>query len=167
VIALGLQLLGIEQAIERTRTARRDISRATLNAARRVVRRRLTRIRQDIRTATGLGVSIWGDSPSGLSKIVSLVRARIEEGRVETGIKLKGLPAIIETGGRLRPHTIRPQYGKFLANPALNFISRGPVRHTGANVRPHGIAQRHADDSLPEILREMDLALNEVASGRG
>jgi hypothetical protein len=158
VIAIQINLAGAPELIAKSNRIRSLVSRVTLNAIRRVVRRHITTTKQDIRTQSGIGRSIWGKNASGLNTIVSLIRARMTPEMIETGIKLKGLPKMIEEGGRTKPFQMHPYGNKFAKK----------VTHPGAPIRAHHFAQTQLLRASPLIVREVEISLGRlVGNDRG
>lgn len=163
MIDITLDLRGAEELIGTSRKIQGLIGRTTLNAMRRVVRRRITTTKKRIRTESGLGTSIWGKKGSGLEKMVTLIKARLTPETIETGIKLKGLPKLLETGGRTKAHDITSKsgvLGPWTFNGRMMFAKT--VKHPGSTIRPHGIAEAELKAAGPEVVREVDAALGKL-----
>jgi hypothetical protein len=139
-VEISLQLKGVDKLMAQNRAFAGRLPGVVLNAVRRPIRRSITVIKKRIRTECGIGRSIWGKNGSGLDSVVTLLKARVSAGSLETGVKVKGLPAMIEGGGRINPHTIRRGFG------------RGPIPHPGANVRAHHIARQEMDRVGPQVM---------------
>lgn len=137
---LSLHLKGVDKLMAQNRAFAGRLPGVVLNAVRRPLRRSITVVKRRIRTECGLGASVWGKNGSGLNSIVTLVKARVRQGALETGIKVVGLARLIETGGNIKPHTIRRGFG------------RGPIPHPGSIVRGHNIARQELDKAGPEVL---------------
>jgi hypothetical protein len=139
-VELTLQLKGVDQLMAQNRAFAGRLPSTVLNAVRRPLRRQITVIKKRIRTECGIGRSIWGGNASGLNTVVTLIKARVKNGALETGVKVVGIPALIEQGGRIKPHTIRRGFG------------RGPIPHPGSAVRAHNIARQEMDKIGPQIM---------------
>jgi hypothetical protein len=137
---LNIQLKGVEKLMAQSAGFRKAVPRVVLNAIRRPLRRKITVIKRRIRNECGIGASIWGAKAKGLDTLVTLIKAKLKDQSIVTGIKLRGIPSMIEGGGRFKPHTIKSGFG------------RGPIPHPGANVRPHNIARQEVDAAYSEIL---------------
>jgi hypothetical protein len=137
---VSIQLKGVDKLMAQNRAFAGRLPGTVLNAVRRPLRRKITVIKKRLRTECGIGTSIWGKDPSGLNRIVTLLKARVSAGALVTGVKLVGIPAKIEGGGRFNPHTIRRGFG------------RGPIPHPGSAVRAHNIARQEMDAVAPEVM---------------
>jgi hypothetical protein len=133
VIDFSIEVRGLQETMDSFKQFRRRVPGTVLNAVRRPLRRRVTKVRQGIRRESGIGRSIWGKKGNAidLAKIVKLIKAKVAGAQLVTGISLKGFPALIEEGGQVKPHAIKNAFGQ------------GKVaKHRGMTVRPHGIAKR-------------------------
>ncbi len=137
---LTLQLKGVDKLMAQNRAFAGRLPGVALNAVRRPLRRKITVIKRRIKTECGIGDSVWGKNASGLNRIVTLIKARVRAGALETGVKVVGLAALIEQGGRIKPHTIRRGFG------------RGPMPHPGSTVRGHNIARQEMDAVSSEVM---------------
>lgn len=144
MIDMKLELRGLDRFIQASNTFERRLPSAILNGIRRPLRRRITKIKQRIKRECGIGKSIWGSKGQGLDKLVTMIRARVVKGHIQTGVRLKGLPAMIDQGGQIAPHTIRRGFGR-----------SKPMPHPGSAVRAHGIARQEMDNAAGEITREV------------
>lgn len=141
---ITLHLNGLDTLMEMNRRYNAAVPGAILNGIRNQIRQTITTVKRDIATKSGIGRRIWGKNRSGLNSIVTLVKARKAGMDVETGIKLKGLPAIIETGGQTKKHLIKPKNAKFLRFPGKGgegFTMTKLVRHPGSRVGRHEFAK--------------------------
>jgi hypothetical protein len=132
---IEIDLHGAEAFLESSKRFRNGLRRTIENSLRRGIRKTITATKTDIRTDSGLGRTIWGRKPAGLNKLVTLIRVRGGETAIETGMKLKGLPRLIEQGGQIRPHAIRIR--AFTDRLGRRMPPR-TVQHPGAPVRAHG-----------------------------
>lgn len=132
---IEIELRGHEAIIESSKRFRNGLRKTMENSLRRGVRPTIADTKRDIRTSSGLGRTIWGKNSSGLNKLVTLIRVRGNEAQVETGIKFKGLPRMIEEGGQIRPHAIK--IGPYTDSLGRNMPAR-TLQHPGAPVRAHG-----------------------------
>lgn len=137
---INIQLKGVDKLMAQNRAFAGRLPGVVLNAVRRPIRRSITVVKRRMRTECGIGVSIFGKNGSGLNSIVTLIKARVRQNQLETGIKVVGLAALIESGGRIKPHIIRRGFG------------RGPIPHPGSAVRAHHIARQELDKVGPEVM---------------
>lgn len=132
---IEIELRGAEALIESSKRFRNGMRRTVENSLRRGVRKTITDTKRDIRTGSGIGRKIWGRNASGLNKLVTLIRVRASETAIETGIKFKGLPRMIEEGDQIRPHAIK--VGPYTDSLGRSMPAR-TLQHPGAPVRAHG-----------------------------
>lgn len=158
MIELSLELKGDEILIAASKKFRAALPKTAANAARRVLRRRITTIKKRIRAESGIGRSIWGSKGGGLDKLVTLIRPTGTEDTLSTGVKLKGLPRMIEEGGQTKPHVIKAKNA-----PRLAFVVGGhPVfvkqvdHKRGSVIRPHGIAAAEMKAAQYDLAREVN-----------
>jgi len=163
VIELQLDIRGAERILEGCRTFQRQVSRGFENALRRGVRRALKDVNNDIRNRSGLGRSIWGKKGKGLKAFATLIRPRREGEMVETGIKFRGLAALIEKGGRIAPHKITPvEGGKLIFEGRSGRVFAKVVNHPGAPVRAHGYGRQAVEKHAPAIAAEVNESVGKV-----
>ena len=115
----------------------------------------------------GVGRSLFGQKPSGARKLISRSKLREREGEFVQPIKLKGLAAIQEKGGRTRAHVIRAREGgrlSFRIGGKPIFIRQ--VRHPGSNMPAIPFAQRAASRHVGLLAQEMDKELARVVEPR-
>lgn len=156
---LTLQLKGVDVLIQTNATFRKRLPVNVLGSIHRQLKRTITKINRDIATQSSIGRKIWGKNRSGLSKQVTLIKARASgDGKaIETGVKLVGIPKLIEDGGRIKPHVIK-------GDPWLVFqgktgiVSVHSVNHPGGAVHAHRFARQHVE-------RDTSLVLHEVRAG--
>ena len=137
---ISLQLKGIDKLMAQNRAFAGRLPGVVLNAVRRPIRRSITVVKRRMRTECGIGVSVFGKNGAGLNSIVTLIKARVRQNQLETGIKVVGLARLIEAGGNIKAHTIRRGFG------------RGPIPHPGSIVRAHGIARQEMDKVGSEVM---------------
>lgn len=169
---ISLEMKGADLLVAKSQTFQKRLPAAVLNGIRGQVRKTITKVRRQIRTESGIGRSKWSRArPGWIDRQVNLLRARIgSDGKsVETGIKLSGMPRIIEVGGRLKPHKIE-------GNPWLVFkakdgrlVSLHRVNHPGAPVRAHSYARKALDQDANlinvEVAKRID-KLTEAVFGK-
>lgn len=130
-----MKLEGEAQLLRRLRFAAND--RQLLKACSNAFRKSARRMRSDIvKRARRRGIlrTVYGRRSAGLSRKVKLGRVRkIPRNNLQANLTATGLIKIQETGGRFKPHTIRPKKA-----PRLVFVTHGRlvaarlVRHPGA-----------------------------------
>jgi hypothetical protein len=157
-----LELKGVEEMIKANQNFAKRLPTAVLNGIRNQVRQNITTVKRDIRTKSGLGNRIWGKKGKGLDSIVTLVKSRAAGGAVETGIKLKGMAAMIESGGQIKPH-------KIVGKPFLVFPGKSGgvtfakvVNHPGAPVRAHNFARQALDRDGQKITTSVDKSVGKL-----
>jgi hypothetical protein len=109
---------------------------------------------------SGIGNAIWGRDQSGLGKQGLVSHGKLiylGEGKGETALKLRGIPALLEDGGRVREHVIRNGFGR----------KGKPMRHPGMTLRAHRFGQDAVEKGLAEIQTEVDQAICEMLRRRG
>jgi hypothetical protein len=153
VISLSASVSGVKEREAELRKFARMLDRPVINAFRRGVRRIATEVRTKMR-GEGIGRSIWGRKPASLTKQVYGMRVTKVGDELTTGVKLKGLPAMIEEGGRVRPHQIKPRPGKALASAARNFFAKGPVQHPGMSIGARHFARTAMSREAPAIMAD-------------
>lgn len=135
----------------------RMLDRPVINAFRRGVRRIASQIRPSF-LGTGIGRAIWGKRASGLSKLVYGMRVTKVGDELQTGIKLKGIPALLEDGGRILPHVIKPKNAPFLVFQAGGRWVRTAkgVRHPGMPLLAHNFARTAIARETPAIIEDLN-----------
>jgi hypothetical protein len=121
-----------------------------------------------------IGKGIFGRNASGAWKIITVDKARIQGDTASVKISLKGLAALQEVGGRIRPHVIKPKRAKVLAFGVAGGFGFGGdmvfakiVKHPGAMVPKHESLRPAAEKVLVgaiEDIRRDIAALWEKAS---
>lgn len=113
---------------------------------------------------SGIGQGIWGARRIGARPpLVVKTFTRDVGGDLVAGFEMRGMTQLVEIGGRTEAHLIRPRAGRFLVWES----SGGPifarqVRHPGAAVRPHGIAERGLRQAGPKIRESIDSAITQL-----
>ena len=106
-------------------------------------------VKVSVAQRSGIGHTIWGANPSGLDKIVNAGRAVIGQDRGQTSLLMKGIPAMLEDGGRIAPHQIRNAFGH-----------RGRrIPHPGMTLRAHGFGRSALEGSRSAITKAVDEAV--------
>ncbi len=152
----------------------RQAAKVLKNSLTRTLRRTATTVRQDIRSQSGLGRSVWGEKASGLTrqKLVTIIKPRAGGDSIETGLSFRGLPKLIEEGGTIKAHAIRPSKGKLLVFEVNGkIVAARAVRHPGARVRAHGFggsALRRNETAIAEDLnRSLQNLVNQAYAASG
>jgi len=127
--------------LKRLQTLPQILENETKNGIRRGQNRLRTALFDEFR-AGGIGRAIFGSTKKGAAKTV-IARERIQKNgeTYEVGIRIKGIAAIVERGGRTMRHAIG-QAGKILSNPAAGFFAKGQVNHPGAQMKRDDFAGR-------------------------
>ena len=112
--------------------------------------------------SAGIGKGIFGRNDSGAWKIITVSKPVIQGDSVALKITLKGLAALQETGGRIRPHIIKPKRAKMLAfaSPGAagfggDLIFAKLVHHPGATVPKHESLRAAAAKILPSAIEDI------------
>lgn len=140
------------------------------NTIRRGARRMKKRAIADI-GSRGIGRRIWGKKPKGLEKILSIGRVQ-REGPASISITLtaKGIPALIEEGGKTAPHKIKAFRRGPKGRRLLSFRKAGgegavaEVQHPGSAVAKDPWIGPAGDAESPQTEREL-LAAVDVFAG--
>lgn len=158
---LDVELRGVDVLIEANETFRRRLPFNVLSSLRQQVNRTIATVKKDIAQRSTFGRKIWGKNPKGLDKQVTFIKFRVTaDGGVETGIKLVGIPRLLEDGGRIKEHTIRGNPFLIFSAPwakGLAVIAK-KVNHPGGPVP----ARRFAAQAME---RDSGSALAEVSAG--
>jgi hypothetical protein len=176
---LSLDMRGVAELLAKNASFARALKRAIKNPLQRGARKSATEARKQI-PSSGIGRTIWGKNPSGLTKqkLVTAIEPRgggesvdgtLTGDAVVTGVKLRGIPRLLEDGGRIKPHTIKPRGGA-VGRARLAFMgSRGlvmprSVRHPGAPVRAHGFAAATLQRNGPAIVADVNLSVQNAVA---
>lgn len=122
----------------------------------------------------GIGKGIFGHADAGAWKQIKLEKGKVQAESVSVKIRLTGFPALQETGGRIRPHVIKPKNKKYLAFPVAGGFGFGGdlvftklVNHPGANVPKHEAlkpaVQRALVAATEDIRRDLAALWNRAA----
>lgn len=165
---IELELRGVDELMEGNRRFLREAARAIKNSLSRTLRRTATTVRRDVRTASGIGRSIWGRNASGLAKqkLVSIIEPRSRGEDIETGLKFKGLPRLIEEGGRIKPHPIKANRARRLVFEGRSgrLVSIQQVRHPGMTVRSHGFGAAAIRQNEGAIAEDVNRSIQNVVN---
>jgi hypothetical protein len=162
MIELSMVLNGEEPIQAFLRDYYKTLDRSLTNALRRGLTRIATATKNQIRTESGIGRTIWGKKPGNLTKQVYRMKITKRGDDLQSGIKLKGLPALVEAGGQIKPHEIKPKNRPFLAFRGEKgwVFTKDPVHHPGATVRAHGFGKAAAQREAPAILADMNAEID-------
>jgi hypothetical protein len=126
--------------------------------------------------ATGIGRKLWGARGKGAGAALMVAykprpRWSKSQQKVVGGLETKGIPALIEHGGRTKPHAIRPKLAGALAGSLFHPVS-GSINHPGSNVpkRPqlYPAMRKAAQRIAPYLDREAQAEVNAtLEAGRG
>lgn len=109
-----------------------------------------------ISSGRGIGQRIWGVNPSGLDKVVKAGKLLLGP-TWQTSVILVGIPALLENGGRIKPHFIRRGFGR----------PRNRIPHPGMNLLAKHHAQAALDKSWPVIMRDVNDAIGVMLKRHG
>jgi hypothetical protein len=125
-------VIALEVTID-TRALSAAIDRVTGPEFRRSFLRALEKRSSEARTAGvreftqhGIGRRIFGWANEGAYKIITLLPTRVDGDSIVATLRAVGLAALQETGGRIRPHLIKPKRASILA-----FETRGAAGFGG------------------------------------
>ncbi len=161
MLTLSVELKGVDALMKDNAEFRQKLPANVLNSIRRQIRRTITTVKQDIRTKSRFGERIWGQKPKGLDKLVTLIKAQSTGLAIRTGIKLKGIPAMIESGGKIQAHKIQ-------GVPWMSFQIKGigirikTVNHPGSAVRGHGFAERALERDADLVNKEVRIGIDKL-----
>jgi hypothetical protein len=160
--------------VERLKGALEAVQAKTLPTVLKTIRKALWVYTVDdtkraIASGSGIGRRIWGDNPSGLDRqgLVGPGKMGIGEGEGFTTFVLRGIPALLEGGGPIKPHQIRRPWGnkgkggKELRKP------RPRMQHPGMTLRAHRFGLRELDADEAQIKAYVDEAVGEMLRRNG
>ena len=175
MISLSLDLKGADELMAKSRILPKLLSRAVKNSLTRTLRRTATTVRKDIQRS-GIGRTIWGKKISGMvkQKLVTIIQPHASGESIETGLRFRGIPRLIEEGGRMKAHPIGSRKGAdgvIVFKGRTGWVVTKGVKHPGSMVRAHGFGgsalrrdeRLFADDVNASIRRVLDAA--EAAHG--
>lgn len=148
---------------------RKNITKALLPSMRKGISEVRKQTLQDIK-GTSLGRALWakGAKPSAKPPLVlQSVRARFSRsgGDHVVGLKLKGMAAIQEKGGKTLPHFIKPKKAKFLAfKKGGESIFAKRVKHPGSKLSRKPILRTRFNRGVPRIIDGAQRALTAFAA---
>jgi hypothetical protein len=145
-----------------------EFRRAQENGLRRGLRWARNEI---LRELPGRGVlrSVFGRKISGLKKLVSVRRVEFKGDVMVGTVQLTGLAAMSETGGRTKPHGIKPKL-----RTALTFrvggrmlFSRVGVKHPGSRIPAIPAAARVVPRATARIRQEQEKSVAAMLAKHG
>src|SRR5512139_456432 len=148
---LTLDLRGVEELLKKNSSFPARLAGAVRGSLQGVIGRTVVdQTIRDLQTRSQISRKIWGRNPSGLIRqgLVHAIRARTVGDSIETGLALRGIPALLERGGRFKPHKIKGKrahgYLVFFGRPRDEWsettlvFTKKRVKHPGNVVMPHG-----------------------------
>ena len=163
VITIGLSLENVDRVSKSLgQVEHAIIPTMTKTANRGIWQHVVSKVRTRIAQESGIGQAIWGRDLSGMEKqgLVRTGRLLIGEGGTTWGqvsLVLRGIPSLVENGGRIKPHTIRNGFGH-----------RGRrIPHPGMTLRPHRIGRDSFSAAEDRIRNDVDAAVGEMLKRRG
>lgn len=108
---------------------------------------------------SGIGRAIWGQNPVGLTDQRLVVASKLILGSTYglTSLLLRGIPALLERGGQIAPHTIRNGFGR----------TGKRMPHPGMTLRAHNAGQRAVDKAAGSIQSDVDEAIGVMLRRHG
>ncbi len=173
MIDLSLDLRGVDALIANNKRFLREVTRALKNSLTRTLRRTRTTVQRDIRTESSLGRKIWGRSASGLKSqgLVSIIEPKGEGDGIVTGLRFKGIPRLLEDGGRIKAHRIKAREGRLVFEVGGKTIYARAVKHPGGPVHKHGFGSRRLRENerliADDVNRSIQNTVNQVYENRG
>jgi hypothetical protein len=163
VISLSTELQGVKPFDANTKKLVRILRNELTRGLRRAAAPIVSAIKQDVSTRTAFGRRIWGVKPAGLNSAVSMTGTFVQVDYVQLAIRLKGIPAMLEQGGRIQPHPIKPKLAGVLAFQAGGkTVFRRAVKHPGGPVHAHHFAESRIKAAGPAIVHEASAALGKA-----
>jgi hypothetical protein len=142
------------------------INKEQVKAVRRVLGRTRTKAINSFREH-GIGNAIFGHDAKGARDLIKVQKVRfLGPDTVNTGLVAIGLAAFQETGGKTKPHTIKPKTAKRIAfiGRSGQLLTPKTVKHPGSRIARFPFLEQAVTANLPTILSEMDEALQKTAN---
>jgi hypothetical protein len=81
------------------------------------------------------------------------------------GLRVRGLAALQETGGRTAPHKIKAKNAKALVflTRSGKFFKGAAVQHPGSNIPAIPFLRQTGQATVPELVRDMDAEIQKLA----
>lgn len=177
------QVLSLKQAVAAMRKFQRDLHKPITQA----VNRELAQGRDEAVAAVmsrTLGRKLWGSDQSGLLKFakrsksgsaVVMERARYSasRGTIVGGLRTKGIPAMLDAGGRIAAHKIKARPGgklvfdviarSFFGGGGKRIVAVGLVNHPGGRVRGSQFLKRALDGVHRRAVPAIDAGIQQLA----
>ena len=128
------------------------------------------RTRSRIAQESGIGQAIWGRDISGMEK-----QGLVKQGKLlmwlksgQTSLLLRGIPGLLEEGGRIKPHIIKHPFGHkegYATRRGGGWIAG--MRHPGMTLRPHHFGRETLGAGVGKIGIDINTALAEMLRRRG
>ncbi len=160
MITLSLTIEGWDKIRESLGAVRARVIPTMIKTARRGVWLHVVpQTRNAVAQESGIGRTIWGRDQSGLEKQGLVKQGKLVIGSQYgvTSLILRGIPALLEDGGTIKPHTLRNAFG----HPGRR------IPHPGMTLRAHGFGKDSMDKGLDQIQREVDEAVGEMLRRAG
>lgn len=162
---IELDLRGVAELAQKNTRFLRDAGKALKNSLTRTTRRGATAVKRDVR-ASGIGRRIWGKDPSGLTKqkLVAAISPRVRGDAIEAGLRFKGIPKLIEEGGRIKQHKIigKTKRGLLVFEGHRGTVFARGVRHPGGPVRQHGFGAAWLRQNESMISEDVNQSIRKV-----
>lgn len=152
---MSVETTGFKEREAELRGFARILDRPVLDAFQRGAKRIAEQTRTDI-ASEGIGRSIWGKKPRGLTRVVQEIRPEKTGDELISGVRLKGIPAMIEEGGRIQTHKIKATPKRPIASKARGFFSKGPVTHPGMSLAARHYGEHALTRETPSIVEDMN-----------
>lgn len=159
-LTITLSVEGLDRLKASLGSVRSRVIPTMIKTARRAVWRYVVPPTMDkIAAESGIGRRIWGRDPSGLTSQGLVKQGKLVIGTVAgtTTLLLRGIPALLERGGQIKPHTIRNGFGRVGKK----------MPHPGMTLRAHGFGQRSLDEGESQISADVDAAMGEMLRRHG
>ena len=137
----------------------------------KVLNRTLSRTRSEaikLITSKGIGRRVFAKTGAKTSARLLLKVKRFTPKRFSGSIVGRGIAALMETGGRLKPHTIQPRNAKLLSwATAGGAVFARSVKHPGAPVPKNPSIEPALVRAKEMAARDMDKAIASAARALG
>lgn len=153
---------------------RAAIGRYGGSAVAQIIRPSLERRANDARreavrafVSRGIGRGIFGRNDSGAWKLITLSPTQMSNDGLSLTLKAGGLAGMQETGGRTRPHIIKPKRAKVLAFAVAGEMAFAKiVNHPGGTVKQYPALRPAAEKIVAQVLADVAPALLALWEGR-
>jgi hypothetical protein len=163
----GVRLTPAEAARRLKSTLVEEIRRQTGNGIKRGMTVAARYARRDYRSE-GLGRALWAKKATrpGIPRLLVSVARVVDQGdRWATGLKVSGMAAVIEKGGRVQPHKIKGSWGKPLVFVGKSGTKVFPnvVQHPGCPVPARPALDRALESASGALREQVDRGLKRAA----